>query len=154
HIGEEMTPEELAISRSTPLCRFDAAPPPPAPAEPTPVETDRDAERFVDEIIRAESVVLFSLEWCEFCWSVRKLFARLGIPYRSVDLDSVEYQKNDLGGKIRAVLASRTGAKTIPQIFIGTEHIGGCTDLFNAWRDGSMQRRLTSKGIGYDTGVE
>src|SRR5262249_58812328 len=97
HISEEMTAEELAISRSTALCRFDAPPPPPAPAEPTRVEIDRDVERFVDEIIRAEPVVLFSLEWCEFCWSVRKFFARLGIAYRSVDLDSVEYQKNDLG---------------------------------------------------------
>jgi len=154
HIGEEMTPEELTISRSTPSCRFDTSPPPATPAEPSRIETDADAERFVTEVIHAEPVVLFALEWCEFCWSVRKLFARVGIEYRSVDLDSVEYQKGDLGGKIRAVLAVRTGAKTIPQIFVGTEHIGGCTDLFNAWRDGSIQRRLTSKGIRYDAGVE
>jgi cysteine synthase A len=154
HIGEEMTPEELTISRSTPSCRFDTSPPPATPAEPSRVETDPGAERFVADIIRAEPVVLFALEWCEFCWSVRKLFSRVGIEYRSVDLDSVEYQKDDLGGKIRAVLAARTGAKTIPQIFIGTEHIGGCTDLFNAWRDGSIQRRLVEKGIRYDAGVE
>jgi cysteine synthase A len=154
HIGEQMTAEELTISRSTPSCRFDTPPPPPTPAEPVRAETDADAERFVAEVIRAEPVVLFALEWCEFCWSARKLFAQAGIEYRSVDLDSVEYQKDDLGGKIRAVLASRTGAKTIPQIFIGTEHIGGCTDLFNAWRDGLIQRRLTSKGIRYDVGTE
>jgi len=154
HIGEEMTPEELTISRSTPSCRFDTPPAPPKPSEPVRIETDVDAESFVTEVIRAEPVVLFALEWCEFCWSVRKLFARVGIEYRSVDLDSVPYQKDDLGGKIRTVLASRTGAKTIPQIFVGTEHIGGCTDLFNAWRDGSIQRRLTSKGIRYDAGVE
>jgi len=154
HIGEEMTPEELTISRSTPSCRFDTPPAPPKPSEPVRIETDVDAESFVTEVIRAEPVVLFALEWCEFCWSVRKLFARVGIEYRSVDLDSVPYQKDDLGGKIRTVLASRTGAKTIPQIFVGAEHIGGCTDLFNAWRDGSIQRRLTSKGIRYDAGVE
>ena len=66
----------------------------------------------------------------------------LGIQYRSVDLDSTAYQPDDLGNKIRAVLGARTGAKTIPQIFIGDEHIGGCTDLFDAWREGSIQRRL------------
>ena len=156
HIGEEMTPEELTISRSTPSCRFDIAAPPPSPpqAEAAPVELDADARRFVDEVIRAEPVVLFALEWCEFCWSVRKLFSRVGIEYRSVDLDSVEYQKNDLGGKIRAVLAATTGQKTIPQIFVGAEHIGGCTDLFNAWRDGSLQRRLSLKDIRYDASVE
>jgi cysteine synthase A len=156
-VGEDMTAEELEISRSTPLCRFDApAPAAPAPtpaAAPAPVELDVDARRFVDEIVRDEPVVLFSLEWCEFCWSVRKMFARVGIRYRSVDLDSVEYQAGDRGGKIRAVLAQRTGAVTIPQIFVGGAHVGGCTDLFNAWRDGSMQQRLAEKGIGYDTSV-
>jgi cysteine synthase len=81
---------------------------------------------------------------------VRKLFDRLGIAYRSVDLDSVALQQGDLGGRIRAVLAQRTGAVTIPQIFIGGEHVGGCTDLFDAWRAGSAQRRLEGAGVGYD----
>ena len=155
NIGEEMTAEELEISRSTPGYRFDvpaAAPPPPTVA-PAPVEIDAGAQRFVNEIVRDQPVVMFALEWCEFCWSVRKLFAKVGIAYRSVDLDSVEYQTDDLGGKIRAVLAQRTGATTIPQIFIGGAHIGGCTDLFNAWRDGSIQRRLSDHGVHYDAQV-
>jgi cysteine synthase len=152
-IGEEMTAEELALSRSTPKCRFDMPPPAPPAAEPVQVEIDADAARFFTELLRQEPVVLFALEWCEFCWSVRKLFARLNIAYRSVDLDSVEYQTDDLGGRIRTVLAARTGAKTIPQIFIRGEHIGGCTDLFDAWRDGSIQRRLFENGIDYDVGA-
>jgi cysteine synthase A len=157
-IGEEMTAEELALSRSTPGYRFDA--PPPAPptaqltAEPVRVEVDTDAAELVARLIRDEPVVLFALEWCEFCWSVRKLFAQLGIKYRSVDLDSVEYQGADLGGRIRAVLADRTGAKTIPQIFVGSEHIGGCTELFDAWRAGSIQRRLIEHGIDYDADLK
>ena len=156
HIGEEMTSEELTISRSTPSCRFDVrgTARSPTQAEAAHAELDAEAQRFTDELIRAEPVVLFALEWCEFCWSVRKLFSRVSIEYRSVDLDSVEYQKNDLGGKIRAVLAATTGQKTIPQIFIGAEHIGGCTDLFDAWRDGSLQRRLNLKDIRYDASVE
>jgi len=156
HIGEAMTPEELALSRSTPLCRFDAPPPAPVAAAVAerPVTIDADAARLVTKLINEEPVVLFALEWCEFCWSVRKMFARLGIAYRSVDLDSVEYQANDLGGRIRAVLANRTGAKTIPQIFVGGEHIGGCTDAMDAWRDGSLRRRLDEHRIAYDAGAE
>jgi cysteine synthase A len=155
-VGEEMTAEELEISRSTPLCRFDApapAAPAPAAAAPVPVELDAEAVRFVDDVVRKEPVVMFALEWCEFCWSVRKMFARVGIKYRSVDLDSVDFQSGDRGGKIRAVLAQRTGAVTIPQVFVGGAHIGGCTEFFNAWRDGSMQKRLTEKGIRYDAGI-
>src|SRR3954454_2869524 len=64
NVGEEMTAEELELSRSTPGCRFDA--PPPAPAVPAPVsapvapvELDPDAQRFVEEIVKNEAVVLF-----------------------------------------------------------------------------------------------
>jgi cysteine synthase A len=164
HIGEEMTEEEIEISRSTPGYRFDTQPAvegedkasavPQAVAAETRAELDTDAERFVDGVIREEPVVMFALEWCEFCWSVRKLFARLGIEYRSVDLDSVQLQQDDFGGKIRAVLSERTGAKTIPQIFIGGEHIGGCTETFDGWRDGSMQRRLDANSIAYRHSVD
>ncbi|HLA72102.1 MAG TPA: cysteine synthase A [Steroidobacteraceae bacterium] len=152
-IGEEMTAEEWEVSRSTPLCRFDApsvpAPAPAAAAQPA-VALDPAAIRFVTEVVEQEPVVMFALEWCEFCWSVRKLFKRLGIEYRSIDVDSVEYQKEDLGGRIRAVLADRTGAKTLPQVFVGGEHIGGATDLFDAWRNGTLQARLDKGGMSYD----
>jgi cysteine synthase A len=92
---------------------------------------------------------MFALEWCEFCWSARKLFAELGIDYCSIDLDSVAYQQDDRGGKIRAVLAERTGAATIPQIFVGGEHVGGCTELFDAYGDGTLLHRLDEIGIDY-----
>jgi len=156
HIGEEMTAEELEISRSTPLCRFDAPARPAAAvaAASAPAPTDAAAEEQVTALVRDEPVLLFALEWCEFCWSVRKLFARLGIEYRSVDLDSVAYQADELGGRLRAVLANRTGSPTIPQIFIGGQHVGGCTDLFDAWRAGSIQRQLTEHGIAYRADVD
>jgi cysteine synthase A len=151
-ISEEMNAAEIALSQSTPNYRFDRAPAPmPAAADAPQVNLDPDAERFVTETVASEPVLMFALEWCEFCWSVRKLFTELGIAYRSVDLDSVEYQKSDRGGKIRAVLAHRTGAATIPQIYVGGQHIGGCTEFFDAYRDGSMSQRLTDAGAAYDT---
>jgi cysteine synthase len=155
-IGEEMTADELELSRSTPSCRFDAPPPAPPPvvaqpvAAPAPVVLDDEAVRFFEHVVRHEPVVVFALEWCEFSWSVRKLFARLGITYRSVDLDSVAFQAGDLGGKIRAVLAARTGAKTIPQVFIGGTHIGGATETFDAWRNGKARELLTKRGVSFD----
>jgi cysteine synthase A len=154
-IREDMNDEEIALSRSTPGYRFDVSPAPAAaPANVPPAELDPDAERIVHDVIAKEPVVLFALEWCEFCWSVRKLFGKLDVDYRSIDLDSVEYQEGDRGGKIRAVLAGLTGATTIPQIFVGGEHIGGCTELFDAMRDGTLQDRLKAAGVNFDITVE
>ncbi len=153
-ISAEMTQEELELSRSTPGQRFDL----PQPAAPADAATDaapeptQEAERFVSEALadRANPVVMFALEWCEFCWSVRRMLAHFRIAYRSVDLDSVEFQAGDRGGAIRTALSARTGVKTIPQIFIGGEFIGGATDLFEAWRDGRVQALLERHGVPFD----
>ena len=145
-VAEEMTAEEIALSKSTPNVRFDVSPPPPPPAkeEETPVEISPEAQAFFESSIASKDdpVVMFALEWCEFCWSVRKMFAEYDIPYRSVDLDSVAYQDNDWGGQIRAVLAERVGAPTIPQIFIGDRHIGGYDDLAALDRAGELDPLL------------
>ncbi|HET7794535.1 MAG TPA: cysteine synthase A [Rhizobacter sp.] len=155
HISDNMDAEELALSRSTPGYRFDAAsaaPPAVVAAAPAPA-LDASAEGFVTEVVEQNAVVMFALEWCEFCWAVRKLFARLSIAYESVDVDSVRFQRDELGVKMRAVLKEHTGSPTIPQIYIGGEHLGGCTDLFDAMRSGEMQRRLDAAGVDYDRTV-
>ncbi len=147
-ISEEMTQDELDISCSTPSHRFDVRDGG-APAASQAPEVDEKAAEFVaNALADAENpVAFFALEWCEFCWSVRKLFAKLDIPYRAFDLDSVAYQDDNLGGNIRAVLLDKLGSPTIPQIFIGGEHIGGATDLFASVKDGSLSGKLKENGI-------
>ena len=152
-IPAEMTAEEIELSRSTPNCRFDVVPPPAPPQPPTAVlVATPEASAFIDEVLAdaKQPVVMFALEWCEFCWSVRRMFARYGIPYRSIDLDSVAYQKDDQGGKIRASLTARTSVGTIPQIFVGGQYIGGCTETFDAWRAGRMQELLRRVDVPFD----
>jgi cysteine synthase A len=94
-------------------------------------------------------VVLFALEWCEFCWSVRKMVAQCEIPFVSVDLDSVPFQEDERGVKIRAVLQDITASKTIPQIFIGGEYVGGCTEVFDAYKSGELRTLLDAVGVEY-----
>jgi len=157
-VSAEMSAEELEISRSTPGFRFDAPPPAPAPAATPPEPAAREAEvssEVVDFVARVlaepeQPLVMFALEWCEFCWSLRKLFATCGIPYRSIDLDSTAYQRDDRGGQIRAVLRARNGSVTIPQVFVGGEFIGGCTETFDAFKDGRLQRLLGEHGVRVD----
>jgi cysteine synthase A len=153
-IPAEMSVEEVKISQSTPRYRFDVKSAPSVPAKSqieTPIELDPEAEAFVSKVTSDSSqpVVMFALEWCEFCWSVRKLFNEFEIPYRSVDLDSADYQKDNLGGQIRNILNVRTGSPTIPQIFVGNQHIGGCTETFDAFNEGRLQELLRASGVAF-----
>jgi cysteine synthase len=157
-IPADMTAEELEIARSTPSARFDvAAPSPPPAAAPAaaPEPVSPEAAAFVAKVIadREQPVTMFALEWCEFCWSVRRMFAKHGIAYRSVDLDSVEYQGEGRGGKIRTALSARTSFNTIPQIFVGGEFLGGCTDVFDAYKQGRFQELLDKNNVSYDRSV-
>ncbi len=158
-VEAEMNTEEHDISNSTELCRFNAPAPTPAPKTATPkaspiipLETERDseAEDFVASVLadRSQPVAIFALEWCEFCWSVRNFLDAAGIGYRSIDLDSVAFQKNEFGGRIRKVLNARTRITSIPQVFVGGEFVGGCTETFDAYSDGSLQQALTQSNFG------
>jgi cysteine synthase A len=164
-VAIDMTAEELDISRSTPGARFDTDAPvtstpavvcavtPATAAEP--VATAEVADFVARVLADAEQpVVLFALEWCEFCWAVRKLFAQCRIPYRSIDLDSTAYQRDDRGGQIRAVLRERSGSKTIPQIFVGGEFIGGAGETFDAFKEGRLQQLLVRNAVQFDVDAQ
>jgi cysteine synthase A len=151
-IAESMTEEELEIAASTPRYRFDVGSAPAASAAGAPEKAKSEAIAFVDQVVndKSQPVVMFALEWCEFCWSVRRLLKEFGIPYRSIDLDSVEYQKGNLGGDIRVALRQKIGSPTIPQIFVGGEYIGGCTETFDAFNEGRLQKLLEANGVAFD----
>ena len=155
-IPSDMTEEESAIAQSTPRFRFDTTPSPAATNGHAPPSVMPEAEAFVASAItdRERPVVLFALEWCEFCWSVRRLFEASNIPYRSIDLDSVEYQKGNWGGQIRHALRERISSPTIPQIFVGGVHIGGCSETFDAFNDGRLQALLRENRISFSEARE
>jgi cysteine synthase A len=154
-VAVEMTGEELELSRSTPGFRFDVAP----AAAPASVEAadalDEAAAREVDAMLRdpSQPVVMFAFEWCDFCGSVRKVFAEYGIACTSIDIDSVAYQQDDRGGKIFEVLKRRTGSVTLPQIFIGGDFQGGGTDVFDSLKSGQLHTRLQKHGVSVDPAV-
>ncbi|PHR01275.1 MAG: cysteine synthase A [Sulfitobacter sp.] len=151
-ISAEMSDEEIGLSQSTPRFRFDISSGA-APATNTSIAAKADIVELVKKTINdpANPVVMYALEWCEFCWSVRKLFTEVGIPLHSVDLDSVAYQRDDIGGDIRVALREMISSPTIPQIFVGGEYVGGCTEAFDAFNEGRLQKLLTQNSVQFDT---
>jgi cysteine synthase len=148
-IPDAMTEEEREISASTPSSRFDrrasVAPTALAPLPEAPASALAELDRLVGD--PGQPVVMFALEWCEFCWSVRRLFAAAGIPFRSVDLDGPDWRDGDRAAGMRAALHQVTGAPTIPQVFVGGVPIGGATDTFDAFNAGALRERLTAAGL-------
>jgi cysteine synthase A len=171
-VSADMNDEEIALSRSTPGCRFEVTPAPSSAPEPEStsaaannsayaagdaaapaVDPESDAEIEALLADPAQPVVMFALEWCEFCWSVRKAFAAYRIDFRSVDLDVVAYQKDNRGGRIREALRARTGFTTLPQIFVGGEFVGGATDVFDRLKAGELATLLRRHGVTFDETV-
>ena len=154
HVAETMSGEEEDIAASTPGYRIGAPAPAPAAAKPAPVdipEPNPEAVERLEALIHddEEPVVMFALEWCEFCWALRKFFASRNIPFKSVDLNSVAWQKDNLGGDLRVALHARTGLPTIPQVFIGGKHVGGATETFDYFREGRLQPMLAESNVAF-----
>jgi glutaredoxin 3 len=67
------------------------------------------------------AVVMYTTSWCPYCQRARRLFASKQVPIEEIDIEAVP-------GK-RAEMQTRSGRRTVPQIFIGDRHVGGSDDL-------------------------
>lgn len=83
-----------------------------------------------------KSIVMYSRAACPFCVAARNIFRGKNLTWTEVSLDA-EPDK-------RAEMISRTGRKTVPQIFIGDFHVGGFDDLNALEQAGDLDRILTS----------
>lgn len=80
------------------------------------------------------SILVYATEWCPYCRRARSLLDRKRVPYTVLDVN----RNPDLWDEI----ARRTGRDTVPQIFVGDRHVGGCDDLFALERCGELEPLL------------
>lgn len=66
-------------------------------------------------------VVMYATGWCPYCERARGLLTRKGLTFDEIDIDAEPSR--------RAEMMTRSGRRTVPQIFIGEVHVGGCDDL-------------------------
>jgi glutaredoxin 3 len=64
---------------------------------------------------------MYTTSWCPYCERARQLFARKQIVFEEIDIESAAEK--------RAEMMARSGRRTVPQIFIGEHHVGGCDDV-------------------------
>jgi glutaredoxin 3 len=92
-------------------------------------------------LISQNAVVVFSKSYCPFCVRVKSLLKSIGAEMKVVELD----EESD-GSDIQAALAKLSGQRTVPNVFIGGQHIGGCDDTTAMHKKGQLLPLLNGAG--------
>ncbi|XP_047311653.1 monothiol glutaredoxin-S10-like [Impatiens glandulifera] len=92
----------------------------------------------VKKTVDDNPVVVYSKSWCSYSSEVKTLFRRLGIEPLVIELDELGAQ----GPQLQKMLLRITGQHTVPNVFVGGKHIGGCTDTVKLYHKGELQALL------------
>lgn len=79
-------------------------------------------------------VVMYATAWCPYCTRARELLESKRVDYEVIDVDR--------DPALRQEMMARSNRHTVPQIFIGDVHVGGCDDLHALNKKGDLDRLL------------
>lgn len=82
-------------------------------------------------------VLMYSTAVCPYCVRAEQLLRAKGV----TDLEKVRV---DLDPVRRDEMMEKTGRRTVPQIYIGETHVGGCDDLYELEHEGKLDSLLAS----------
>jgi glutaredoxin 3 len=81
-------------------------------------------------------VEIYTKTFCPYCWRAKMLLESKGVSFTEISVD--------FGGADKVTMVQRAGGRTtVPQIFIGERHVGGCDDLMALERDGKLDALIT-----------
>lgn len=82
-------------------------------------------------------VLMYSTAVCPYCVRAEQLLTRKGVT-------EIEKVRVDLEPTRRDEMMQRTGRRTVPQIYIGDTHVGGCDDLYELEHQGKLDPLLAA----------
>ena len=83
------------------------------------------------------TITVYTKRTCPYCHAAKDLLNKKGAAYEEVSVDG------DRTAQMK--MAARAGGRsTVPQIFIGDKHIGGCDDLYDLAADGKLDALLAA----------
>jgi glutaredoxin 3 len=82
-------------------------------------------------------VKMYTTQVCPYCIRAKNLLKQRGV-------DTIEEIRVDLHPAERQTMMEITGRRTVPQIFIGDTHVGGCDDLIDLDQRGGLMPLLQS----------
>lgn len=83
-------------------------------------------------------IEIYTKTFCPYCWRAKLLLESKGVEYKEISVD--------FGGEVKQLMVQRSsGRTTVPQIFIGEVHVGGCDDLMALDRAGKLDGLLAAR---------
>lgn len=80
-----------------------------------------------------QEILIYTTQTCPFCIQAKLLLESKGLTYKEVSVDNP---------KLRQAMAEKAGRTSVPQIWIGETHVGGCDDLYAGNENGELERLL------------
>ena len=84
-----------------------------------------------------QPVEIYTSPLCGFCHAAKRLLNEKGVAFSEVDVLANPDRKPEM-------IARASGGRTVPQIFVGGIHVGGCDDLFALERAGKLDALLAA----------
>ena len=81
-----------------------------------------------------KEVVIYTTRYCPFCIRAKYLLDNKSIPYTEISVDGDQ--------QLRAEMTAKAGRHTVPQIWVGDHHVGGCDELMAIERSGELDEML------------
>lgn len=83
-----------------------------------------------------QKVEIYTTPWCGFCHMAKRLLTKKGVEFTEIDVQDSERKA--------AMIQRANGGRTVPQIFIGDTHVGGCDELMELDRSGKLDPLLSA----------
>lgn len=84
-----------------------------------------------------KSIEIYTTPICGFCRMAKQLLDRKGVVYTEIDVMSAPAKRAEMTDR-------SSGGRTVPQIFVGDTHVGGCDDLYALDRAGKLDPLLAA----------
>ncbi len=82
-------------------------------------------------------VVIYTKDYCPYCHRAKSLLDTKGVDYIEFDIGMKPELRDEM-------ITKANGGYTVPQIFIGQHHVGGCDDMFALEAQGKLDTLLTA----------
>ena len=80
--------------------------------------------------VSSAAITIYTTRWCPFCVRAKSLLNGKSLSYTEIPVDG--------DAAVRQAMSVRAGSNSVPQIWIGDQHIGGCDELHALERCGDL----------------